>query len=413
MRTILLMSIPFLLFAQHYGLRTFIDHANKYNPMIHSKEMNVQSKAEEIEAAKSDFWPTVDVGAGHTMTTPVTVIAPGQTTSASAMIGMDLYDGGRRGAVLNAKSFEHTASIFEKRAFEKSVALTIINSYYSIKKYKATLYALQKRSEELQTQMTRIKGFMRAGLSTSEEFERLRAAYDNNAYVIENTKLAIVQAQEDLSLQSGLSAKQLKNDHIREPHHVRYEPYEKSKILHAHAQAMQEQANAVSSGYLPQVNVSDQLSVYNYNDTDDVPGLTGILPDHQNRLMLSVNMRLFDKGKMRKDEEALKYQKLSLESQKIYADKEQRMNFRVAEKRLKTLRAKEKSTKSALKAARSTYSTVKKKFEVGLVDNVTYLDALTEVTLSQARYKETLYDYEIAKSIYYYYAGKSPREYIK
>jgi outer membrane protein TolC len=353
------------------------------------------------------------VGAGHTMTTPVTVIAPGQTTSASAMIGMDLYDGGRRGAVLNAKSFEHTASLFEKRAFEKSVALTIINSYYSIKKYKATLYALQKRSEELQTQMTRIKGFMRAGLSTSEEFERLRAAYDNNAYVIENTKLAIVQAQEDLSLQSGLSAKQLKNDHIREPHHVRYEPYEKSKILHAHAQAMQEQANAVSSGYLPQVNVSDQLSVYNYNDTDDVPGLTGILPDHQNRLMLSVNMRLFDKGKMRKDEEALKYQKLSLESQKIYADKEQRMNFRVAEKRLKTLRAKEKSTKSALKAARSTYSTVKKKFEVGLVDNVTYLDALTEVTLSQARYKETLYDYEIAKSIYYYYAGKSPREYIK
>jgi hypothetical protein len=50
---------------------------------------------------------------------------------------------------------------------------------------------------------------------------------------------------------------------------------------------------------------------------------------------------------------------------------------------------------------------------VGIVDNVTYLDALTEVTLSQARYKETLYDYEIAKSIYYFYAGKSPREYIR
>jgi outer membrane protein TolC len=413
MKIIFFMTIPFLLFAQSYGLRTFIDHANEHNPMIQSKERSVQSKAQEVEAAKSDFWPTVDVGAGYTMSTPVTVIAPGQTASASAMIGMDLYDGGRRGAVLNAKSFEHTASLFEKRAFEKSVALNIINSYYSIKKYKATLYALQKRSKELQTQMERVKGFMGAGLSTSEELDRLRAAYDNNAYVIENTKLAIVQAQEALYLQSGLPAQQLKENHIREPKNVRYEPYEKSKILHAHAQAVQEQANAVGSGYLPQVNVSDQLSVYNYNDTDDIPGLTGMLPDHQNRLMLSVNMRLFDNGKMKKDQEALKYQKLSLDSQKIYADNEQRMNFRVALKRLKTLRAKLKSTQSALKAARSSYRTIKKKFEVGIVDNVTYLDALTEVTLSQARYKETLYDYEIAKSIYYFYAGKSPREYIR
>jgi hypothetical protein len=128
MRIIFFMTIPFLLFAQSYGLRTFIDHANEHNPMIQSKERSVQSKAQEVEAAKSDFWPTVDVGAGYTMSTPVTVIAPGQTASASAMIGMDLYDGGRRGAVLNAKSFEHTASLFEKRAFEKSVALNIINT---------------------------------------------------------------------------------------------------------------------------------------------------------------------------------------------------------------------------------------------------------------------------------------------
>ena len=69
--------------------------------------------------------------------------------------------------------------------------------------------------------------------------------------------------------------------------------------------------------------------------------------------------------------------------------------------------------KSALKAANSTYGVIKQKFEAGLVDNVTYLDALTQKIRAVARHKETIYDYEIAKSIYYYYAGKDPREYIR
>jgi len=89
------------------------------------------------------------------------------------------------------------------------------------------------------------------------------------------------------------------------------------------------------------------------------------------------------------------------------------MNFKLAGQSLKTTRVKLKSSKSALKAARSTYDVLKQKFEVGLVDNIAYLDALTQRTLAQARYKETIYDYEIRKSIYYYYAGKSPKEFIR
>ena len=413
MKMLLLLLFPFVLFAQTYGLRTLIREAEKENPMIRSKMMDVNAKAEEINAAKSDFWPTVDISAGSVKSNPVTLVDPGVTTSASALIGVDLYDGGRRKAVLDAKRFEHTASLFEKRAFEKSVALNIINSYYAVKKYKATLFALQKRSHELQTQIDRIRRFIVAGLSTEEELDRLSAAYDNNAYSIENTKLAIVEAEERLSLQSGLRVRGLKENHIREPRHVRYEAYEKSKILHAHAQAMKENAKAAGSGYLPQVSLSDSFTASHYTNTEEVPGLTGLLQQQQNYLILKVNMRLFDKGKIKNEQEALKYRKLSLESQKIYADQEQKMHFRVAAKRLKTLRAKLKSTKSGLKASRSTYRAIRKKYEAGMVDNVTYLDALTQVTLSMARYKETLYDYEVAKSIYYYYAGKSPREYIQ
>jgi outer membrane protein TolC len=80
---------------------------------------------------------------------------------------------------------------------------------------------------------------------------------------------------------------------------------------------------------------------------------------------------------------------------------------------LETLRTKLKSVKSELRAAKSTYRALKEKFEVGVIDNIAFLDALTQKTLAQARYKETLYDYEIGKSIYYYYAGKDPKEFIR
>jgi outer membrane protein TolC len=145
------------------------------------------------------------------------------------------------------------------------------------------------------------------------------------------------------------------------------------------------------------------------------PGISGgeFLIDHQNKLMVSVNMRLFDNGKMSKEREAVKYQKLSLLSQIEHAKKEQRMNFKLAGKSLKTTRTKLKSSKSALKAAQSTYSVIRQKFEVGLVDNIAFLDALAQRTLADARYKETMYDYEVRKSIYYYYAGKDPKEFIR
>jgi len=149
-----------------------------------------------------------------------------------------------------------------------------------------------------------------------------------------------------------------------------------------------------------QVNVSDTYHKSHFDDQISMSGFSGdgFLVDHQNKLMVSVNMRLFDNGKMSKESEAVKYQKLSLLSQIEHAKKEQ---------------SKLKSSKSALKAAQSTYSVIRQKFEVGLVDNIAFLDALAQRTLADARYKETMYDYEVRKSIYYYYAGKDPKEFIR
>ena len=415
MRVLVLIMVPLFVFSQSYGLKTLISHVNKENGLIQAKEINIKAKQEEVEAAKSAYWPTVDVGASHSYISPNSIVSPGQVSTAFAMVSMDLYDGGRKSAELSAKRFEHEASLFEKSAFEKSITLEIVRHYYSIQKLKATLQALQERTTELKAQIKRVKKFKIAGLATGEEVDKLQAVYDNNDYTMENTKLILATSEENLQLLSGLSAKHLKDNHFKEPKNIRFEVFENIKMLQANANAVGENANAINAGYQPQIKLSDTYNKSHFDDTVSMPGFSGdgFLIDHQNKLMISVNMRLFDNGKMAKESEAVKYQKMALLSQIDHVKKEQKMNFKLAGKSLQTTRTKLKSANSALRAAKSTYGAIRQKFEVGLVDNITYLDALAQKTLSQARYKETLYDYEIIKSIYYYYAGKDPKEFIR
>ncbi|HHD73009.1 MAG TPA: TolC family protein [Epsilonproteobacteria bacterium] len=411
---VLSLWLPLSLFAQSYGLKSYIEYAQKTNGEIKAKEIGILSKQQGVEAAESAYWPTLDIGASYKDATPNYVVSPGRVASGFASLNLELYDGGRKSAIVNAKSFEREASLFEKRAFEKSITLKIVQHYYAIQQLKATLHALQERSKELKAQIERVKKFMASGLSTQEEVDKLQSVFDGNQYTMENTKLAIETNEQNLKLLSGLPATGLKQSRFIEPKKIAFEWFDPIKIMQAKANAIGENANAIDANYMPQVSVSDTYHKSHFDDLVSSPMAgDGFLIDHQNELTLSATMRLFDHGKMAKESEAVKYQKMALLSQLDQAKKEQRMNFGLARQNLRTTRAKIKSAKSALRAATSTYGVLKQKFEVGLIDDVSFLDALATKTLAQSRYEESIYEYEIKKSIYYYYAGKDPKEFIR
>ena len=407
------MLCSLFVFAQSYGLKSYIDNAAKTNALMRAKNIQVKARKEQIEAAKSAYWPTLDAGGSYALVSPNSVISPGRTGTLQASAYLDLYDGGRKEAIVKSREFEHEAALFEEAAFEKSITLEIVRHYYTIQKYKATLNALKDRASELKAQIQHVKKFKGAGLSTQEDIDKLVAVYENNNFTIENTKFARETSEENLQLISGLSGRYLKRNYFIEPRHIDFETFETIKVLQSRAQAIGENANAIDAGYLPQVNISDTYHRSHFDDTISIPGASGFLIDHQNKLGVTVHIRIFDHGKMEKESEAIQYQKLSLLSEIDHAKREQKMHFKLAKKSLKTTRIKLTSAKSALVAAKSTYNVIRQKFEVGLVDNIAFLDALSQKTLAYARYKETVYDYEIRKSIYYYYAGKDPKEFIR
>ncbi len=410
-RLLVITLLPLALTAQTVSLKTLITRA-EHNDLARAKAMNVRAKAREIDAAASAYAPTVDIGLSHRITSPITRQSPGTTSAAFVRASMNLFDGGRRGHTIEAKRYEHQAALFEKQAFARSTALNVVRQYFTLKKLRANLTALRQRAHELQAQLKRIRKLKTAGMATASMVEKLKAAYEDNAYRIENTQLAIESSRENLKLLSGITPRHLARNYFVEPHHVSFRVFEATRAMRAQAAAIGKSADAISAAYSPQVNASYTYSRTEFSDL--APGVPpASLPDHSHTFELNVGMRLYDGGAIGHKSEAVRYQKLALEAKIRHVIKEQKMNYRLARKRLRALQTQIRSARAALAAARSSYQAVKKRFEAGVVDNVTYLDALSQRTMAEARYQATRYDYEIAKAVYYFYAGQNLKRYLR
>ncbi len=406
-----LAAFPALVSGGTLSLKTLITHA-EHNDLARAKTMNIRSKQREIDAAERAYAPTVDIGLSQTISSPVTRQSPGAVGAAFVRASMNLFDGGRKAKTIEAKRYEHQAALFEKQAFARSTALGVVRQYFTLKKLRANLSALHQRAHELQAQLDRIRKLKAAGMATASMVDKFKAAYEDNAYRIENTRLGIESSAENLKLLSGLTARHLARNYFVEPRHVAFRVFAGTRAMRAQAAAIGKNAEAIATAYSPQVNAS-----YTYNRTafgDLAPGVPpASLPDHSHKFQLNVGMRVYDGGTIGRKSEAVQYQKLALRAKIRHAIKEQKMNYRLARKRLHTVRAQIHSARTALAAAKSSYRSVKKSFEAGVVDNVTYLDALSQKTMAQARYQATRYDYEIAKAVYYFYAGKNLKRYVR
>ncbi|MDD3774547.1 MAG: TolC family protein [Sulfurovaceae bacterium] len=408
----MILLLPYAANANEVDLKTMLNSAMDYHPAIKSYAYKSMAKEEELEAQKRAYFPTVDLGANYQKNDPVSIVTPGQTQSAYVIAGLDIYDGGKKSALVSSKKWDYQASVFEKDAFSKNVVLDIINRYFTIQKLQANLVVLNMKSKELSYQIERANGFVSAGLATTDDVDKLQAAFDDNNFTIDSTTLALKEQEESLKTQSGIAFDTLAEANLQDPSgDLSYEPYDKTKLLEAKANSVQDSARSVLSAHIPQVSIQNTYTVLKYDDM--APGSGDFLLDNKNTLMITANWRIFDGGQILRQKEAIELQSLALKEEQLGSQRDQESAYRLAKERLDTMKSQIKSTTSALKATQSTYEIVTKKFEAGLADNVAYLDALNEHSATMSRYKSALYDYEIAKSLYYYFAGKNPKEYIK
>ncbi|MDD2357875.1 MAG: TolC family protein [Thiovulaceae bacterium] len=403
-----LLLLPALLLGD--DLKGLLDFAAKNSDIVQTKVLTQEVKGKELASQKSAYYPTVDIGASYQRLDEKSPFMPGETYSGYAKVGVDIYDGGRKSSLVEQKQNELKSSSFDTAATKKTLSLGIVQDFYNIKNLQATLGAKEEAGKFLKAQLYRVSQFYIAKMATKDEVDRLQSAFDTNTYEIEATKLQILSAKKILSLKVGKDVESFEDSSFKEPASESFDQSDSVKSLVAQKDSLDSSARALMSAYYPMLRVEDTYSIYGYGNVDPIMPKQ---PDSQNQLMITLGMRVFDNGSVEKSKEAVVASSQALNTQINYLSKEQKINFEIFQEQIKTSKVEISSATSALQAAKSAFITIEQKYNAGIADNVTYLDALASLTNAKALQTKALDDMQSAYAAYYYYSGKDIREFLK
>ncbi|MCD6174083.1 MAG: TolC family protein, partial [Sulfurimonas sp.] len=386
-----------------------LEFATSNNKIVASNILIQKAKKSEVESSQSAYYPTIDAGAFYKRDDDASPFQAGDTYSAYAKVGVDIYDGGRKSNTIKQNKAFLKSSKYSSLAYKKNLQLQITQDFYNIKSAKSTLDALQETDKQLFANLERIKKFYAVGSATNDDVERLKAAYSNNTYKISSTKYQIISLKKLLGIKVGKKIDTLDDSSIKIPQEIQKELSDSILSLQANASSLAFTADSLNAIYYPQLRMEDTYSVYDYDrENSNVTPL-----DNQNVLMLTLNMRLFDNGTVSKQKEAILIQKEALSKEIEQLKDEQNINVELSLLKIETVKAQIQSAKSSLTSSASAFETVSEKYEAGLVDYVTYLDALSIKTVAKAQYETALNDLQIAYASYYYNTNKNIKDFIK
>lgn len=410
MKKFILLLIPFFVYAE--GLKSLLEHAQKSNELIVAKSLVSDSKESEVKSSENNYYPTIDVGAFYQRFDDPSPMSPGTTYSGYAKIGFDVYSGGKKSYTVKQKKEELLSSKYEYEATKKNVSLSIVEDFYNYKTQQASLEARIEASNAVKAQLERMKKFYNASLATSDDVDRLQSAYDSNIYGIESIRFQILTLKKSLELKIGKNIDRLDDSSFTKIDNEESDELDSIKALRAQKSSIINASETIDSAYYPQIRVEDTYSLYGYQDEPAVAGFNIALPENQNKIMATLNMRLVDFGAVGEAKQAVRLSADALNEQIIYQNKEQKMQQSLALNRIETARLNIRSAKSALKASKSALETITKKYNNGIVDNVVYLDALSSKTESKSTYEASLNNLELSYALYYHYNGKKLEEFL-
>ncbi len=404
-----ILCLPIFLYA--YTLEELVELSHK-NRVVESASHLLNSKERAYESTKNSYLPNIELGATYQNAYEESPSSPQNALKAQASLKYTVYDGGKEQSLYSQLKSGIDSSKMSVEALKMSLSLDISRLYFGYLAFDADKRAKLQEIEQLRAELNRLKLFYEAGSITHDELDKIDSRVKNamvklNEIELENQK--ILYAFEYYTLQ--------KIDLVEDGSHVKFvneqDPSTRAdiKALEHSAVSILHEAQSKKSQNLPQVTFNNTLS---YNDYyfDNKNLESNFLVETQNIAMVNLSWNVFDfdtvaKSYESKFEEYLS-KKSTLEHEKHKADVE----YRLAKKSLEIAKLKIDASKSALDAASATYDLVKIRYENRAIDNVAYLQSLSEKFDAQRDYERALLDVEMKKAELIYYSGKDIKEFL-
>ncbi|SFV75375.1 Probable outer membrane component of multidrug efflux pump [hydrothermal vent metagenome] len=398
-------------YANAASLKDILNSVAKNNELLQSSTLMTQSKNKDLESVSNIYAPNIMVGDGFSrLDGDVSNKQVGTTNVAYIKAGITLYDGGKNKAIKKQKLYQYKSNFYQKEESTKELLLQTVTLFFQAKSIEAKLFAYEDKSKTLKAQYEKEQIKFNNGMTTIDSILKLKSEYQSNLYVISDLKYQLEKMLQTLTLLSNKKIKKLDESRLKDIQNVTFQDSFNVKSLQNDIEASKQNINIIKSAKKVQVRLEDSYSLYYYDDYNK--RILSDLPDQQNKFLFNIQFNLYDTvTKHKKESLSLVHQ--ALNEKLMYQKKQDTLNFALAKKRLETEKEKITSSKLALEMAQSVYDIVSDKYENGIVDNITYLDALSKKVINEAIYKEALYEYEIAKANYYFYSGINYQEMLK
>lgn len=398
---------PLFLYSQNLEELVNLSIQNK---LVDSSIQNLDSIKDEYKSVKSGYLPSLDVGAGHSITDNETASLAKNSSKAYASLNYVLYDGGKKSDIYD--SYEATIKSADESvlALKNEIALNVINYYYDYLSNISKKEAKIKEIEQLDSQLQRLSRFLDAGTTTEDEVQKIISRLENAKVVLQEIELnmqTIVHNLEyitgqEVNIQSGSSISEFKNDNEKD---LRFD----LKSIEFDLQTKLANSRSEKSAYLPTITLDN---TYTYYDNNYEGNYSNDL-EHQNILSANLKWNLFSFGKTKYKYESKYKEYLSEKSKFEYEKNKADTDLKLALKAYDISKLKIKSAEANVKAADATFDVIKSKYENGLIDNVAFLESLSEKSDALSQLKTSQNELEIKKANIIYHSGKKLQEYIK
>jgi len=392
------------------GLKSMLNYTLEHNSNVKSQSYNISSKAQDYKSVSSILKPSVDIGASYSkLNLDVADTQIGQSAVGFVKFGLNLYDGGKSKSIKREKRLRVKLAKLSKTDTIKQTLLQVVTLYFNIQTIEDEIKSFRFKSKALLRDYKSTKQKYSLQMITYDEVLKIKSEYEENKYQIEELKYQREEAYRNLSLLVGKKIKHIRRARFDTIKHLHYKPSSTIKALQTNVAILNESKKQVEANKKPKVRLEDTLSVYSYNDYDRVRLRN--LPHTQNKISLTVSMNLYDTSTNAKKRSII-FAKKQAQEQLKYNSQKERMLYDLARKKLLTQKSKIASARSALNMSKSVYNSARVKYKNGIIDIITYLDALSRKTINQALYKKALNDYEIAKANYYFVSGSNYKSII-
>ena len=401
--------VPIFLYSQNLEELVNLTIENR---LVESSKQNLDALKDEYKSVQRGYLPKLDAGASYSINEHEYPNNPKKRANADGSLNYLLYDGGKKydiydGYETNIKSGEKSLD-----ALKNNLSLTVIQYYFDYLSLEAKKDAKQKEIEQLTAQEDRIGRFYNAGTTTEDELQKIVSRLQNAIVELQEIELNIITITHNLEYITGTQVSITDGSKLQDINNlIQKSPRFDIQALDLSTQSKQSVAQAQKSGYYPTITLDNTFNYYdnNYdrkiNDTD--------INNHQNVASANMKWNLFSFGQTKYQYESKQKEYLASRSNFEYEKNKADVDLQLALKSYNIAKAKIKSTEATLKAAQSAYEIIKSKFENGLIDNVAFLQSLTEKYDAISQHKKAINDLEVKKATIIYHSGEKLQEYIR